>query len=74
MVSELHDKSVLSKTLELLSLLSVLKLVAIRLAALLPVTLFQSVGAVIIMEDFKLGPWENGILMAVLGAASAVSI
>ena len=46
----------------------------IRLAAVLPATLIQSMGAVITMEDFKLDPQENGLLMAVMGAAAAVCI
>jgi len=70
--SEQRDQSGLSKTIELLRLPTVMNLLMIRLAAFLPATLFQTMGAVITMDDFKLGPQENGVLMAVVGAASAV--
>ena len=72
MVSEQNGKSGLSKTLELLSLPAVMELLMIRLAVFLPAVLMQVMGAVITMEHFKLGPQENGLLMAVIGAALAV--
>ena len=73
MISDQQNKSGFSKAIELLSLPAVMTLMMIRLAACLPVTLMQSMGGIITMEEFKLGPQENGVLMAVLGAASAVS-
>jgi len=36
--------------------------------------LLQSMGSVIAMEYFKLGPRENGLLLAAIGLASAVCL
>ena len=49
-----------------------ISLLGIKLIAFLPVSLFQSMGAVITMEVFKIGPKENGALMAMHGAVAAV--
>ncbi|KAJ7361748.1 hypothetical protein OS493_014388 [Desmophyllum pertusum] len=70
--SERPDKSGMSRTLELLSMPIVMYLFMVRMAAFLPVMLMQSMGAVITMEYFKLGPKEFGLMMAAIGAASAV--
>ena len=72
--SERPAKSGMSRTLELLSMPIVTYLFMIRMAAFLPVMLMQSMGAVITMEYFKLGPKENGLMMAAIGAAAAVCI
>lgn len=47
-------------------------LLMLRMAAFLPVMLMHSMGAVITMEYFKIGPKENGLLLALIGLASAV--
>ena len=44
----------------------------LRMAAMLPTMLLLSMGSVITMEYFKLGPRENGLLLATVGLASAV--
>ena len=46
----------------------------LRMVAFLPASLLQSMGTVIAMEYFKLGPRENGLLLAAIGLASAVCL
>ncbi|KAL9963024.1 hypothetical protein ACROYT_G032185 [Oculina patagonica] len=65
--SKHQNKSGISKTLELLSIPSVMYLLMLRMAAFLPVMLMHSMGAVINMEYFKFGPKENGLLLALIG-------
>ena len=43
-------------------------------ASLAPAILIQALGPVINMEYFKIGPKENGLFLAGIGAASAVCI
>ena len=64
----------MSKTLELLRAPAVTYLLLLRMVTLLPVMLLHSMGAIITMEYFKLGPKENGQLLAFYGAVSAVCI
>ena len=64
----------MSKALELLRMPTVTHLLVLRMVAFLPAMLLQSMGAVITMEYFKLGPKESGQLLALYGAASAVCI
>ena len=72
--SSRHNKSGISKALELLSIPTVIYMLILQMAVSLPVMLMQSMGAVISMEYFKLGPKENGLILALIGLASAVSI
>ncbi|KAL9963026.1 hypothetical protein ACROYT_G032187 [Oculina patagonica] len=67
-----HPKSGMSKALQLLSIPTMTYLLLLRMAAFLPAMLLHSTGAVISMEYFKLGPKENGQLLALFGAAAAV--
>ena len=64
----------MTRTLEMLSKSKVMYPLVLRMAALFPTMLLQSMGSVINMEYFKLGPRENGLLMAAIGLASAVSL
>lgn len=64
----------MSKALELLSIPTVTYLLLLRMVAFLPAMLLHSMGAVISMEYFKLGPKENGQMLALFGAAAAVCI
>ncbi|XP_020630963.1 solute carrier family 22 member 18-like isoform X2 [Orbicella faveolata] len=70
--SEHLNKSGMSRTLEMLSKPKVMYPLVLRMAAMLPTILLQSMGSVIAMEYFKLGPRENGLLLAAIGLASAI--
>ena len=70
--SEHLSKSGMTRTLEMLSKPKVMYPLVLRMAAMLPTLLLQSMGSVITMEYFKLGPRENGLLLATTGLASAV--
>ena len=70
--SEHLNKSGVTRTLEMLSKPTVMYPLVLRMAAMLPTLLLQSMGSVITMEYFKLGPKENGLFLATIGLASAV--
>ena len=72
--SKSQDKSILTKTYELLSIPQVLYMLVAQAASLAPAILIQALGPVINMEYFKIGPKENGLFLAGIGAASAVCI
>lgn len=72
--SEHLNKSGMTRTLEMLSKPKVIYPLVLRMAAMLPTILLQSMGSVIAMEYFKLGPRENGLLLAAIGLASAVCL
>lgn len=68
------NKSGMTRTLEMLSKPKVMYPLVLRMAALFPTMLLQSMGSVINMEYFKLGPRENGLLLAAIGLTSAVCL
>ena len=72
--SKSQDKSILTKTYDLLSIPQVLYMLVAQAASLAPAILIQALGPVINMEYFKIGPKENGLFLAGIGAASAVCI
>lgn len=72
--SKSQDKSILTKTLDLLNIPQVLYMLVAQTASFMPIMLIQALGPVINMEYFKIRPKENGLFLAGIGAASAVCI
>lgn len=70
--SKSQDKSIITKTYDLLSIPQVLYMLVAQAASLAPAILIQALGPVINMEYFKIGPKENGLFLAGIGAASAM--
>ncbi|XP_022806325.1 solute carrier family 22 member 18-like [Stylophora pistillata] len=69
--SKSQDKSILTKTLDLLNIPQVLYMLVAQTASFMPIMLLQALGPVINMEYFKIRPKENGLFLAGIGAASA---
>lgn len=70
--SKSQDKSILTKTLDLLNIPQVLYMLVAQTASFMPIMLIQALGPVINMEYFKIRPKENGLFLAGIGAASAM--